>query len=298
MPRSEVPEHHQLYQTYAVEEDSQRINTHYEYDPRFYYTVTGGNWNVYSSLIWPNKDSTPAQAEEAKLDLLAECMELQPGMRILDVGCGWGGPLTYFCKKYGVSGVGVTLSEVQANEARARAARHGVDIEIYVIHWEEFSSAARFDAIYTDEVIVHFSNLNGFFAKSWDLLNLGGRFVNKELHYSHQRWTRVTRGGEHINAIYGFTGNYRLLAQELQMLNDSGFELARVHNIPITHYHRTADFWLNNMYVNRDALKSLVGDEFYTSFRKYLKLARAGFNTTAMTIDVTVARKIDPATDA
>src|SRR5258708_6711896 len=107
---SEIPAEHQLYQSYPIQEEIERVNVHYEQDPQFYYWTTGGEWNVYSSQIWANEQTTMAEAQEAKVDLMAQCMGLQPGMRLMDVGCGWGGPLTYLCKKYGVSGVGLTLS--------------------------------------------------------------------------------------------------------------------------------------------------------------------------------------------
>ncbi len=297
MPKSQIPAEHQLYRAYSRDEDTERSKSHYEQDPRFYYAFTGGEWNVYSGVIWPNDRTTITEAQEAKLDLLAECMQLKPGMRILDVGCGWGGPLTYLCKKYGVSGIGVTVSPRQREAATARAARYGVDARFVVCHWEEFEDPAGFDAIYTDEVIVHFNNLSGFFARCWNLLHMGGRFVNKELHYTHQRYANMDRAMEHVNAIFGYTGNYRILADELRMLNDNGFEFVKIHHIPMDpHYFRTADVWLNNMFKHQDELKALVGDEFYSSFRKYLKIVRRTVATNAFTLDVVVSKKIDPNT--
>ncbi len=80
----------QLYQTYSKDEDEARSRSHYEHDPQFYYYFTGGEWNVYSATIWPTPDATGTEAQQTKLDLLARQMNLKPGMRILDVGCGWG----------------------------------------------------------------------------------------------------------------------------------------------------------------------------------------------------------------
>src|SRR5258708_38807800 len=125
-----VPTDHQMYQSYEKTEETERSASHYEQDPRFYYYFTGGEWNVYSCILWPNADTTPTQAQEAKLDLLAQQLDLKPGMRILDVGCGWGGPLTYFCKIYGVTGVGIAVSPKQIEAAEARAAKYGVNSTI------------------------------------------------------------------------------------------------------------------------------------------------------------------------
>jgi len=121
---SPTPEH-QLYHEYSVEEDQQRTNVHYEQPPEFFYLFTGGEWNVYSCNLWDTA-TTDTESQEAKLDRTAELARLQPGMRILDVGSGWAGPLTYLCKKYGVTGVGLTLSPTQEQAADERIAQHGV----------------------------------------------------------------------------------------------------------------------------------------------------------------------------
>lgn len=295
MSTNVVPSEHQLYQTYSKDEDEARSRSHYEHDPRFYYYFTGGEWNVYSSLTWPTENASGTEAQEYKLRLLAEKMALKPGMRILDVGCGWGGPLTFFCKHYGVTGVGMTVSPRQRAEAEARAARHGVDAQFVLTHWEDYQPDAPFDAIYSDEVIVHFNDLVGFFRKCWDWLTPGGRMVHKELHFTHKAHTVFGRTGETVHNIFGFSGNYRLLCEELQMVNDAGFELSSVHQIPMPDYCRTMDYWLNNLFVNRAHIKEIVGDEVYSEFRKYLKICRWAFGTTACSLDVIASTKIDPA---
>jgi cyclopropane-fatty-acyl-phospholipid synthase len=294
MSKSPIPQEHQLYQAYDVEEDAERSKYHYEQDPRFYYAFTGGEWNVYSCIVWPDENTTPTQAQEAKLDLLAHEMKLEPGKRILDVGCGWGGPLVYLCQKYGVTGVGITVSPKQRDEAEARAKRYGVDAQFYLTHWENYMDEQGFDAVYSDEVIVHFHYLEKFFAHTWKMLKMGGRSVHKELHYTHRKHAVYERTGEHVQSVFAFTGNYRLLADELLMLNNAGFEFVNVVHIPMTNYHRSLDFWLNNLFENREALVGLVGDQFWRDFRKYLKIVRRTFTTNAMTLDVVVSQKIDP----
>jgi cyclopropane-fatty-acyl-phospholipid synthase len=282
------------YEPLPVEEDAERAKSHYEHDPQFYYYHTGGEWNVYSSLYWPHENATGTEAQEAKLDILARWMDLKPGMRILDVGCGWGGPLTYFCKKYGVTGAGITVSPKQRAAAEQRAARYGVDAKFHLTHWQDFYDERGFDAIYSDEVIVHFLNLGEFFAHCWKMLKMNGRFVHKELHYTHHRHSIFGRTGEHVYKNFGESGRYRILADELQNLNDSGFELVHIDTIPMEHYRKTMDYWLNNLHTHRDELKQIAGDEAYSTFRKYLKIMRAVFNTKAMTLDVVVSEKIDP----
>jgi len=209
-------------------------------------------------------------------------------MRIIDVGCGWAGPLTYLCKRYELEGVGLTLSPTQKQAAEARIKREGVNARIEVCHWEEYNPLEKFDAVVTDEVIVHFNHLGEFFQKSHGWLTDRGVIVNKELHLSHPRHAVLDRGGEFVSQIYGDTGNYRTLAEELSLGYDAGFEMS-VHDIPRRHYEITIDHWLANMYQHRVRIKALVGEEHYRNFRMYLKLARRIQRN--VTLDYVVGRK-------
>ncbi|MEP7284651.1 MAG: class I SAM-dependent methyltransferase [Chloroflexota bacterium] len=295
MMKKPVPAEHQLYQSYSTEEELDRIKGHYEQDPKFFYLLTGGTWNTYSCTLWEREDSTPTEAEEAKLDLFARGMDLKPGMRILDVGSGWGGPLVYLCKKYGVSGVGISVNADQTVEANARAERYGVDAKFYLKPWQEYEpELGSFDGIYSDEVITHFQHLDQFFACCYEWLRKGGRMVHKELHYTHMRHSIFGRMGEHVHGVYNYSGNYVILASELQMLNDTGFEIVDHIQMPITNYQRTMDYWLKNTFDHKEEMIELGGEPHWRDFRKYLKIIRRLFSTNAMSCDVVVSQKIDP----
>lgn len=295
MSRRYVPpaDARRLYQAFSIDEDRTRTNLHYEQPPRFFYAITGGEWNVYSANLWDGA-ATDTASQEAKLDLLAQLGELRPGQRILDVGCGWGGPLTYLCKRYGLRGVGLTLSPTQQQAAEARIAAHGVDARVFVQHWQEFADREPFDAVLTDEVIVHFHDLGGFFSRVAGLLREGGRMLNKELHFVHPRYAIVTRAMAFVNEIYGSTGNYRTLGDELRLANDAGFDVQTVHQIDRRHYRRTLDRWLENMHAHRDELTALAGAAYYRRFRTYLKIVRGVLGDETMTLDVVVSRKPAP----
>jgi cyclopropane-fatty-acyl-phospholipid synthase len=285
--------HEQAYQSYTREEDRRRTNVHYEQPVEFFTTLTGGAWNVYSCNLW-SEAATETDSQVAKLDLLAARLRLRPGMRILDVGCGWGGPLAYLASTYGVEGVGLTLSPTQRAAAEERAAGHGVDVTILERHWKDFEDDRPFDAVYTDEVIVHFNDLGGFFEKVRDLLAPGGRMLNKELHYVHRRYAEMTRAMSFINEIYGSTGNYRTLADELVLVGEAGFDIELVEQLPLEHYQRTVDHWLANLKANRERLEDLVGRATYRRFLTYLRLAHHIIPTSRMTLDIVVARKPEP----
>ncbi len=281
-----------MYQEFELEEDTVRSAYHYEQAPAFYYLQTGGEWNVYSCLMWED-GFTITQAQEKKLDKLAECMQLKPGLHILDVGCGWGGPLTYLCKKYGVTGQGITVSPEQARAARARAARHGVAATFEVLHWKNLPEVETYDAIYSDEVIVHFFDLGSFFNKCHQILKPRGIMAHKELHWRHPRYAEVTALGDHIQKIFGFTGNYLPLWKELQLLNENGFKIEGVFEISMTDYQKTIDLWLKNLFDNRAQCKQLVGEAFYSDYRAYLKAARRFMASEVYLLDIVTSRKMD-----
>ena len=275
-----------LYQNYTIAEDQERTNLHYDRSARFFQTITGGEWHVYSCNLWDNAQ-TVTESQRAKLDLFAKLVDLQPGQSILDVGCGWGGPLTYLCKTYDVSGIGITLSPSQQRAAQERADRHGADVEIVLTHWRDFTTDRHFDLIYSDEVLVHISDLVGLFGKLHGLLTPDGSMLHKELHLTHSDYaTAMTRGSSHMNDVFGCTGNYRSLAEELSFLMAAGLCCRGVHTIDGAQYRKTIDGWIANMTTNRDKLIELEGREFYDRILKYLKISRMFVVSPAISIDI------------
>jgi cyclopropane-fatty-acyl-phospholipid synthase len=276
-----------------VEEDRQRTNTHYEQPVEFFYTLTGGEWNVYSANLWTGS-SSQTESQERKLDLLADAMQLREGMRIMDVGCGWGGPLVYLSTKYGVRGVGLTLSSLQKAAAEERIARHGADVTIVESHWKDYVDDEPFDVIYTDEVIVHFFDLGDFFKKVYGMLRPGGRMVNKELHLVNARHSDMTRAMSFINEIFGSTGNYRTLAEELTLANEADFDVESVRQMPLLEYQKTIDSWIANIKGSRARLEELVGRETFRRFQTYLTLCHHIHGGTRMTLEIVTCRKPMP----
>ena len=107
---------------------------------------------VYSCGYW-RRARTLDEAQEAKLDLICRKLDLQPGMRLLDIGCGWGSLLEYAASQYGVDGVGITLAEEQAALARERCAGWPVDIRVQ--DYRDLPSDASFDRVASIEMIEH-----------------------------------------------------------------------------------------------------------------------------------------------
>ena len=281
-----------FYQQYTIEEDTERTAYHYEHAPEFFLTFINSKWHSYSCVMWED-NFTATQAEEKKFNKFAELMELKPGMRILDVGFGWGGPLVYLCKQYDVQGHGITIAQSQIPTAQARATKHGVDAQFDLIHWKNLPDVPTYDAIPSDEVITHFFDLKQFFAKCHKILKPSGVMVHKELHLTRSEYGELGPLSQHVNELYGYTGNYRTLYDELRWLDETGFSMKNIHQIPITNYHRTVDHWMSNLFANRAQLKDITSPKFYKDFRAYLKAVRYIFTReTLFTMDMIASRKV------
>ena len=109
-----------------------------------------GERMVYSCGYWA-RAATLDEAQEAKLDLIARKLELAPGMKVLDIGCGWGEALKFMAERYGVSGVGVTISKEQA--ALARELCRGLPVEIRLQDYRELDG--RYDRVFSIGMFEH-----------------------------------------------------------------------------------------------------------------------------------------------
>src|SRR5206468_11447400 len=113
--------------------DARAIGKHYDVSNDFYEKVLGPSM-AYTCAVIPKPDASLEEAQEEKFDLVARKLGLEPGMRLLDVGCGWGGMAMHAAKHYGVSVVGVTLSEQQASWGAAAAERNGLSGQVQILH--------------------------------------------------------------------------------------------------------------------------------------------------------------------
>ena len=111
---------------HSLGRDAEAIHHHYDVSNAFYEHVLGPSM-TYTCAVFPTETATLEEAQHAKYDLVARKLDLQPGQRLLDVGCGWGGMVRHAAREYGVHALGVTLSREQASWAQRRIKEEGLD---------------------------------------------------------------------------------------------------------------------------------------------------------------------------
>jgi cyclopropane-fatty-acyl-phospholipid synthase len=129
---------------------SRKVGTqHYDVGNDLYERMLGDRM-IYSCAYWRTASDLDT-AQERKLDLIANKLGFEAGMRVLDIGCGWGGAAQYFAERYGCDVVGVTISAEQANLARERCV--GLPVEIRLQDYRDLDE--RFDRVYSIGMFEH-----------------------------------------------------------------------------------------------------------------------------------------------
>ena len=183
--------------------DRKVISHHYDVSNRFYEWVLGPSM-AYTCAVFPTASATLEEAQAAKFELVAQKLGLQPGMRLLDVGCGWGGMVMHAAAEHGVKALGVTLSRNQAEWAQAEIVRRGLGDLAEVRHLDyRDAPESEFDAISSIGLTEHIGKdqLPNYFRSLYERLRPGGRLLN---HCITQPRTPLTRRLDPFIARYVF----------------------------------------------------------------------------------------------
>ncbi len=160
--------------------DAEAIHHHYDVSNRFYSYVLGPSM-AYTCAVFPTADASLETAQEEKFDLVCRKLGLQPGMRLLDVGCGWGGMVLHAVKNYGVSAIGVTLSKQQA-EWGQRAIEDAGLADKAQIRFSDYRDVKEtgFDAVSSIGLTEHIgrANYHSYFTFLLSKLRPEGRLLN------------------------------------------------------------------------------------------------------------------------
>jgi cyclopropane-fatty-acyl-phospholipid synthase len=256
--------------------DEKAISHHYDVSNKFYEWVLGPSM-AYTCAVYPTATSTLEEAQAAKFELVSQKLGLQPGMRLLDVGCGWGGMVMHAAAEHGVKALGVTLSANQAEWAQAEIARRGLGDLAEVRHLDyRDAPESEFDAISSIGLTEHIGKdqLPNYFRSLYERLRPGGRLLN---HCITQPRTPLTRRLDPFIARYVFPdGQLEPVGHLISVMNDAGFEVRHEENLR-EHYAMTLTGWCANLEEHWDEAVAEVGLARARVWRLYMAASRLGF---------------------
>jgi cyclopropane-fatty-acyl-phospholipid synthase len=223
---------------------------------------------IYSCAYWQNAE-TLDQAQENKLDLIARKLRLKPGMKVLDIGCGWGGALQYYGEKYGIQGTGITISCDQ--HERAAGLYSDLPIEIRLQDYREINES--YDRVYSIGMFEHvgYKNYQAYMKVVRRCLPSGGLFL---LH-SIGTPKSAARTDPWL-ARYIFPNGMLPSATQITRASEGLLNLEDWHNFP-QDYERTLMQWYDRFEHSWNELRNNYDERFFRMWRYYLLACAGGF---------------------
>jgi cyclopropane-fatty-acyl-phospholipid synthase len=272
---------------HSRQRDRRAISHHYDVSNDFYRMVLGPSW-TYSCGVFEHDDDTLEQAQVNKYELICRKLGLRPGMRLLDVGCGWGGMAMHAARFYGVEAVGITISKNQAELARKRVADAGLanQVDIRIQDYRDLSDGP-FDAISSIGMFEHvgLAHLSRYFEILHGLLTPSGRLLNHQIGRTPDLARRWNLRSNAALARNGFIHRYVFPDGELHEVGDvvgamqrTGFEARHMESLR-EHYGFTLRRWVDNLERNWDDAVAEVGEGRARVWRLYMAATSVNFTT-------------------
>jgi cyclopropane-fatty-acyl-phospholipid synthase len=280
--------------------DAAAVSHHYDVSNEFYRMVLGPSL-TYSCAVWTDPSHSLEEAQANKHELICRKLALEPGMRLLDVGCGWGGMLLHAAERHGVRAVGITLSKAQADLAAKRVADAGLADRVEV-RYQDYRDIddGPYDAVSSIGMFEHVgvSQLEVYFERCFDLLPPGGRFLNHAISRpAHARSS--TADGRARFAKRSFIDRYVFPDGELHEIGSvvsaiqrERFEVRHVESLR-EHYALTLRRWVANLEANWDACAAEAGVARARIWRLYMAASAVNFEANRTQVHQVLAVKPD-----
>jgi cyclopropane-fatty-acyl-phospholipid synthase len=272
--------------------DRQAVSHHYDVGNNFYRIVLGPSM-VYSCAYWTSTDSgyDLADAQRDKLDLICRKLDLRPGQRLLDVGCGWGSLALHAAREYGVRVLGVTLSTEQADYARKSVAESGLtdQVEIRIQDYRDLDDGP-FDAISSVGMAEHVGTGPYLdYAKIlYGQLKVGGRLLNHQISAIHPEPGQS--GRSFIDAYVFPDGELAPVGTTVSLIEEAGFEVRDVQALR-EHYARTLRAWVANLEAQWSRAVRLTSSGRARVWRLYMAASALAFEQGRIGVNQVLAVK-------
>ncbi|PKW09494.1 cyclopropane-fatty-acyl-phospholipid synthase [Streptomyces sp. 1222.5] len=285
-PREEVRRRRHLH---TRRSDKRAISHHYDVGNDFYEIVLGPSM-VYSCAYWED-DGTLESAQHDKLGLVCGKLGLREGMRLLDVGCGWGSMAVHAARDYGARVVGVTLSQEQAAYARKRVADEGLTdrVEIRVQDYRDVEDGP-FEAISSIGMAEHVGaeRYLEYASRLYTLLAPGGRLLNHQIARRPQGDETAYRVDPFIDSYVFPDGELAPLGTTVTQLERAGFEVRDVESLR-EHYARTLRHWVARLEADWGRAVRLSGPGRARVWRLYMAACALAFERNRIGVNQVLA---------
>ena len=238
---------------------------------------------VYSCAYFKDPQESIDAAQSRKLEYICRKLRLQPGERLLDIGCGWGALIMHAAEHYGVEALGITLSEKQlalANQ-RIEAAGLAAQCRAELLDYRNVDESQPFDKIVSIGMVEHVGreNLGVYFEKAFRCLKPGGVFLNHGITLFQAPKVPQYQAKDSFVQQYIFPdGDSQHIAYVLDVAAQAGFEVRDVESLR-EHYALTLKNWLARYEARRQTILDLLGEIGYRRWRIYLAGARWAFES-------------------
>ncbi len=260
--------------------DAEAISYHYDLSNDFYALWLDRDM-VYSCAYFETGEEDIDQAQQAKLRHLCRKLRLQPGERLLDVGCGWGGLARFAAREFGVQVLGITLSREQLALARQRVADEGLAdrVQLELLDYRDLPEDGRFDKVVSVGMFEHVghANLALYCQRLRGAVRAGGLVMNHGITAKYTDGRPVGRGGGEFIGRYVFPqGELPHLATMSAHISEAGLEVVDVESLRL-HYARTLELWSARLEAQLERAAELVPAQALRIWRLYLAGCAYGF---------------------
>ncbi|KIF72662.1 cyclopropane-fatty-acyl-phospholipid synthase, partial [Streptomyces sp. AcH 505] len=268
--------------------DRAAISHHYDLSNEFYALLLDETM-AYSCGYWTSDEPgySAADAQRDKLELICRKLELRPGARLLDIGCGWGSLTLYAAQEYKTQVTAVTLAAEQADHVRAQVRERGLE-ELVDVQLRDYRDivGGSYEAVSTVEMGEHVGDAEypGFTATLHRMLRPGGRVLVQQM----SRGTTAPGGGAFIESYIAPDMHMRPLGETVSLLEGAGLEVRSVEALR-EHYIRTVGAWHRTLEERWAEFAALVGAQTARVWRLYLVGGALAFEERRMGVDQILA---------
>ena len=280
---------------HSLTRDAEAIHHHYDVSNAFYERVLGPSM-AYTCAVYPEADASLEEAQSEKFDLVCRKLDLRPGQRLLDIGCGWGGMVMHAAEHYGVTAIGATLSREQASWAKRAIDDAGLGDRAEVRH-SDYRDVPEtdFDAISSIGLTEHvgIKQYPAYFSWLRDHLRPQGRLLNHCITRAHNLPTPT---GAFIDRYVFPDGELTGSGTIIGAAQDAGLEVMHEENLR-RHYALTLRDWNRNLVEHWDECVAEVGEGTARVWGLYMACSRLAFERNEIQLHQVLATRTEDGDD-